>query len=362
MTDGTNRISIPIERYRTDPTISSWDLPPWGHPLSQGVLPLFFNVKGRLIPIGTAFTVGSGVAFIVSAMHNVLEVFNHELRLQHLVTAQTLPQAIDIREVEIYVLHHRWRDESETDVDITLWPVEYFSGAPPTDVVFGFPQFNVEFPTLVLPLSFATPTPGMRIWSIGYADFRVPNGGIELERVKDGTFNWRSDYAHRFIVVEGRVDRIFVRRFSQGFVNGPCFTFDAEVPHGLSGGPILDTGGIVRGVTSAGASLYFSKPMTIASFLQPLLFQNIRVGMQMGPVRINVIHPMIHWIATGIIRTDGSEKEVPVSDAGGKYNAGLLVPTAYKGFVHEDLQGYVDGVAPAPDLPEALRIKHDAGK
>lgn len=63
----TEPVTLEIEKYRTDPAKRQWDLPPWGHPIEQGVLPLFISFDGNLYPVGTAFTVGSGVAFIISA-------------------------------------------------------------------------------------------------------------------------------------------------------------------------------------------------------------------------------------------------------------------------------------------------------
>jgi hypothetical protein len=354
----TQRVSIAIEKHRTDPAMNAWELPPWGHPLSQGVLPLFFGVSGRLVPIGSAFTVGSGVTFVVSAAHNLYEVFDHDLRLQHLVKSRSLPEAIDLKEVAIYVLHQRWADDTAMQIDFTLWPIESFTGAPPSDVALGFPQFTNDFGTLSMPLSFDVPAPGTRLWSVGYADFNTPQDGIDLEQVRAGAFNWLTDYSHRFMVCEGRVHLIFVKRFASGYLEAPCFSFDVEIPHGLSGGPVFDTTGLVRGINSASATGYFNKPMTIASFLQPLLFKNIRVGVQLGPHRLNGVQPIIEWIMRGLIKTDGSEQRIPIGETNGQHHAGLAVPPAFTGSVYEDLNGFLNGTAPTPEPPEnSVRIR-----
>lgn len=352
---------IPIEKYRKSPSESLWDLPVWGHPLAQGVLPLFFGVAGKLIPIGTAFTLGSTVAFVVTALHNLVEVFDHELRLQHLVRASTLPEAIDVREVEMYVLHQRVSDGDPSELRMTLWPLESFTGAPPSDVAMGFPQFDTTFPTLTMPLSFDVPAPGTRVWAAGYSEFRVPTGGIDLAAVRAGTFDWQQSYSHRFAIAEGHVDRIFTSRFSSAFVNSPCFTFNANVLHGQSGGPVFDTSGLIRGVISAGAEGFFDRPATIASFLQPLLFKSIRSGVKLGPVRINSARPIIDWIMQGVIKTDGSETRIPIGEQDGKYSAGLQVPNEFQGFVHTDLQGYLAATPAKPDSPdESFRLVRPA--
>jgi hypothetical protein len=228
----SKQISIPIEKYRVDSSLQYWELPPWGHPLSQGILPLFISVAGRLVPVGSAFTVGSRVAFLVSACHNIREVFSHEPRLRRLVTARTLPEAIEAREVGVYVLHQRWADDTEKTIDFAVWPVESFAGALPSDVALGFPQFTNRLGTLSMPLSFDVPAPGMKVWSIGYTDSKTPAGGIDLEEVRGRKFNWLTQYSHRFVVYEGRVQTIFLERFANGYVEGPCFSFDVEVPHG----------------------------------------------------------------------------------------------------------------------------------
>jgi hypothetical protein len=340
---------IPIEKYRNSPDDCLWDLPVWGHPLAQGVLPLFFGVAGKLLPIGTAFTLGSTVAFVVSALHNILEVFDHELRLQHLVSAPTLPEAIDVREVEVYVLHQRVNDSNASELRMTLWPVESFTGAPPSDVAMGFPQFDTTFPTLAMPVSFDVPAPGTRVWAAGYTEFTVPAGGIELAAVRAGTFDWQRSYSHRFVIAEGHVDRIFARRFSSAFVNSPCFTFSTNVLHGQSGGPVFDTSGLIRGVVSAGAEGFFDRPATIASFIQPLLFNSIKSGVKLGPVRINSSRPIIDWVMQGVIKTDGSETRIPIGEQEGKYSAGLQVPKEYRDYVHTDLEGYLAGTPAKPD-------------
>jgi hypothetical protein len=45
-----------LRDYRESPDDREWELPAWRHPITQGVMPLFIGVYGRIFPIGTAFT------------------------------------------------------------------------------------------------------------------------------------------------------------------------------------------------------------------------------------------------------------------------------------------------------------------
>lgn len=306
-----NSVSIPIERYRANPTDTQWELPAWGHPISQGVLPLCITMHDHLFPVGSAFTVGRGFAFVISAAHNVMEALKKEERLNHLLSSRELPTSIDLRHAGICVLHQTPKPNG--DVQLSVWPLETVDGAPPTDIVFGFPKFQEGLGTLSLPLSFDLPIIGERIWSIGYSHFEFPEHGIPLDEIRRGNFDWQTKYSHKLTVVDGRIERIFTRRFLTGFVDGPCFTFDANIPHALSGGPILSRDGVVRGVNSAGAALYFGQPTSIGSLLYPLLLTKLRFGAQIGPLRLNANHPLISLIANGKIATDGSEERVGIT-------------------------------------------------
>lgn len=82
---------IDIEAHKPDPTSRCWDLPPWGHPLSQGVLPLFLVLEDRMFPIGTAFTVGKKLRFLMTAEHTIGEAIKHDPVLNRLRNEGRLP-------------------------------------------------------------------------------------------------------------------------------------------------------------------------------------------------------------------------------------------------------------------------------
>jgi hypothetical protein len=109
-------------------------------------------------------------------------------------------------------------NEDRASGRFTFWPMETVEGAPPTDLVIGYPQFQPDFPTLVNRVSFDVPPIGATVWSIGYTDMEPKR--ISLEDLKTGKFNLLRDYRHKLKVVEGTVQRIFTQRFSAGFVEG----------------------------------------------------------------------------------------------------------------------------------------------
>jgi hypothetical protein len=327
-----------IEKFRKSQSSRQWELPPWGHPVSQGILPLFIIFENRLIPVGTAFTVGTR-PFVITADHNIREALKHEPRLEHLLIERSLPEAISLHLVGISVLHQR--PNQNGGIDFTLWPLETMASAPPTDVVLGSPRFQTSFKTLVHRVSFDLPSIGERVLSIGYTFPKDLAEGIPLSDIS-GAVDWKHDYSHKLLVVEGFVKRIFTQRFSDGFVRGPCFTFDAEITHAQSGGPVLSSEGLVRGVNSAGASICFDSPTSIASLLYPVLLVQLRYGVTIGPVRMNVSRPLVSLISQGVILTDGSEERVFFAwdEVNSSFRVNPRGEVAMSEYVHDDFQVY----------------------
>ena len=229
-------VNIDIDSYKPSPDCKTWDLPAWGHPIGQGVLPLFFSYGRVLYPIGTAFTIGRGIQFVITAKHNVDEAIKREPQLSNYLYSGEIPhKEVSVNRVDLWVMHHHVAGEK---INITLRPLEFLNAAPPTDLVFGFPQFSDAIPSLAGRLTFDPPTPNEPVWCIGYAESSHPTG-IDFESVLNGKFNWITDYSHKLRVAEGRVANIITQRFARGFVDGPCFTVDKEICHSQSGGPVI---------------------------------------------------------------------------------------------------------------------------
>ena len=340
------RVEVDIRKHRSDPTARSWELPPWGHVLSKGVLPLFMKVEGRLFPLGTAYWLGGGVPFVMTAMHCILEAMRHEPHLERLAASGDLPAKAGFKEVALYVLHQDSFEDGRGK--ITFLPLESIDAGPPGDVAFGYPMFEAGRPRWSLPISFDPPRIGSTVWSLGYTAIS-PTDGIPWDDVQSGAFDWATSYSHRFVVTEGVVTRIFTQRFATGFNGGPCFAFDAEIDHGQSGGPIITPDGRVVGLNSATASSFFEAPMSLGSMFYPLLLTGLKFGLGItapgASLRFDNRIPLIELIGRGAIATDGSERNVALHQVPGQdgWAIGPRVPRDDHEFVHADFRAMLDG-------------------
>lgn len=305
-------------------------------------MPLLISVHGRLFPIGTAFTTGQ-LHFVVTATHNIEQIMARDPRLAHKLSRGRLDGSHNLSDGHaLYVLHHRLQGD---DINLTLWPLRKIDGASPTDVVFASPQHAQGIQTLVSPLSFDIPLIDETVLSVGYAEFTYPEDGIDFADVQAGTFDWHGAYRHRLFVIEGTIQRIFTKQFSSGYVAGPCFAFDPEIRHGMSGGPIYNRAGNVCGVNSAGATRFFDSPISLGSLLYPMLTRPLRFGAELGPLTLNARRPMIDLIAQGALKTDGSEQRVAFTkdEETGQLIAHPGTQLADRERIHDDFAGYQAG-------------------
>jgi hypothetical protein len=319
-------------------------------------MPLFITHQGFLYPIGTAFTIGRVPCLAVSAAHNIRETWRHEKRLSHLLTTDTLPPSVELKEAGVSLLYNRIEEDGSRG-RLSIWPLETIEGAPPTDIVIGYPQFQTQFPTLVNRLSFDVPAIGSTVWSIGYTAMQPDR--ISLSDLRSGAFDLVRDYSHKLIVVEGTVRRFFTQRFAAGYVEGPCFAFDAEIDHGQSGGPVMTTDGVIVGVNTAAASRFFDTPMSLASPLYPMLFQNLRFGAKMGPVTMNASRRMFDLVGEGRIPTDGSETEIALTHdpETGRFGVSPRFPVAMVEFVHDDFRAFQEGKRATSQTKPVFRLR-----
>ncbi len=239
------------------------------------------------------------------------------------------------------IFHHRVLPAGEMSADIVVF--EFIDSVPPVDVGCVFPQFKTKFPYLPLPLSFNLPRIGSRVICAGFSDLPIPDGGFSLDDILCGRVNLLDLYEHRFLAVEGRVNRIFTKRFADGFIEGPCYTVDAEIKHGMCGGPVFSENGYVCGVTSAGVTDFFGEPTSVISLLYPALVMNVRFGGRVGHVRINSNRRLIELIAQGGIITDGSEKFAAKSQEGGDALAGFAFHREDAHCIYDDLSAFRKG-------------------
>lgn len=337
---------IDLYEYRLDPTARTWDLPPWGHVLSKGTVPLFLRSGRKLKPVGTAYWLGGGAPFIMTALHCVTEALREDPRYERLFANGLLPEKIDLRDAAFYILH---QDDCTTDGGrVSLIPLTSVNAGPPGDVAFGFPQFEEGRLTWALPISFDPPRIGSKVWSLGYTSIE-PADGISLDDLQAGAFNWARDYRHRFVVTEGTVTSIFTQRFATGFTNGPCFAFDNAIARGQSGGPIITQDGRLVGLNSASADSFFNRQMSLGSMFYPLLLTPLKASVSIGPpngrLTMNMHLPLIDLIARGAIKSDGSETHVALHETseGDRYAIGPRVPREDQSNTHADFQSMQDG-------------------
>ena len=340
-----------LEEYRANGECS-WELPPYGHPLAQGIYPLFANADERLFPLGTAFCF-SKLGIVATAEHNIRDALLHHWRGDTLRSMDKLPESYKLSDVGLTILNHYLEDNSYTG---HLWPIENFQGAPPTDLVFGFPNFQTHFPFLSLPISFAVPRIGSRVFCVGYSDTCLSDSGIQRDDLRFGRSNWFEAYRYIFRVTRGTVTRIFTQRFSGSFIKGPCFTIDAEVKHGMSGGPVFNEEGYICGVVSAGATHFFNSPASIVSLLYPTLLTDIKLGVSIGPLRINGIRQLVSLIGQGFVITDGSESLVTIRPMNGEIFIGPMIRREDVSFVHDDFSGYQEGREASRQAKEIYRV------
>ena len=127
------RATINLFEGRPDPSVKTWDLPAWGHPLARTVMPLFIRMDDRLVPAGTAFWIGRSVSFVLTAMHTVKWALQHEGRFDRELTTGEMPRQAELKRTALYVLH---TEEATAEAGrISFIPLENLSGGPPGDVV-----------------------------------------------------------------------------------------------------------------------------------------------------------------------------------------------------------------------------------
>ncbi len=363
----SQRVTINLEEHRSDGA-TSWELPPWGHVLSCGVFPLHMFIEDQFIPLGTAFCI-SRTGIVATATHNLLEAFKHHPRGRRILQENRFPKSLHLREIGdpgFSLLHSRW--VSPEKFQVNFWPLKGASGLltegtddeQPTDLIFGSPRFQGEFPYLPLPISFAIPRIGTKVKCVGYSRTEVPNGGIPAEDLRRGQVgDWFQHYLHSFRVVEGTVTKIFTQGFARGYIRGACFVIDAEVEHGQSGGPVFNEEGYVCGVVSAGATGYFNEPSSLISLFYPAFTTGISFGFSMGPVRIDATHPLCALVEQGSIKTDGSEELVTLVPEGNSWRVGPMIHKDDSAHVFDDFGGHQDErpATPGPDEYYRLRRK-----
>jgi len=324
---------------------TAWSLPSWGHLISKCVMPLLISAEDRLFPVGTAFVLSKGVVLFATAEHNIREALKRCWRNNRLAFEHTITGNHDLSEgVGVWVLYHHLQPSGT--VDVLLWPLETLCGPQPSDLVVCSPKAAPNLGTVSYDVSFDIPEPGTLVQCVGYSDFVFPEEGIPLGAVRNGTFDWKNNYDHTLWVIEGAVAYLFTQRFAAGYVQGPCFSISAEIPHGLSGGPAFSTAnGSICGVNSAGATAFFGSSTSLVSPLFPTLFTEVKFGFDFAPnFRMNAVQSVAHFVARSSIKSRGTESSVNFStEPDGTLRIGIRTRAALSGWVFDDFQAFQEG-------------------
>src|SRR5580704_14333697 len=95
----------------------SWTLPEWGHPISQGVLPIGVMTGDSFYPLGTAFVV-SRLGIIMTATHVLEGAARHHQQEKRLRSALENRSSYEITDVGLSVMYSR--ATTANHVEVTL--------------------------------------------------------------------------------------------------------------------------------------------------------------------------------------------------------------------------------------------------
>jgi hypothetical protein len=350
-----------VEAYREGDE-STWELP-LSHPLTAAVAPLFVASKGRLHPVGSAFMVSS-LRIALTANHNLSHVlgFHHSPSRARRLADDPERKHYRLDDLNLYLLLSGLSEAGEPAS--RLWSLKTTHTPRPADLAYAVLDRKGDdgFRFMPLGLSPAVPRKGSRLSSIGYCDFSYPEGGIPLDAVHSGSFEFSKDYSHRLIVCQGEVDLIFSRKVASGFLEGPCVRTNYDIPHGLSGGPALDERGYVAGVNSAGGRELFGHSSSLVSLIYPSMQTRVDLAAvnALDRSRIASVRPrVLDLVLMGKIKTDESEQLLGFSDTDSDEGPEAVHPMVHLDdyqFVYESISDYTEN-NPALSAPNRQRLR-----
>jgi len=300
---------------------TSWEIP-LQPPFQHWAVPIAVIENGNLRRVGTGFHF-SRLGHLFSAKHCVDEALEHRDRGRDLSRrlSPVRPQS------QLCVV----RAGDSEPFELTGLPVQTVSAPEPTDLVCLTTMFQEALPQITVPLSFALPDIESSVYCFGFP-------------TSDGSLFPRSLRA-----VEGRVKAYFPPGFDRGFMRGPCFLVDSEVLPGMSGGPVMNEGGAVCGVVSAGAESFVGEPGCLVTPIYPFLLTPMTVhAAPAAKLRINGTLDFLDLCARGYVRTDGTEQRVHFAEFEDGVEIGPMIAQRNSHAVFDSFQAYQDGRPSTP--------------
>lgn len=280
-------------------------LPEFGHRIQQCVMTLITITDGRVIPVGTGFTIApdglmmTAVHVIEEAMKRVLSERNvddgtieHHLEFYALyLTAKTHGENNELTLGGLLPIHRVWYSR-ELDIGFCWLTRPIIDGEP------------LRFP--ILRLSPGLPKVGENMLGFGY---HIMKGNISGE-VKDGKI--LIDYSQNTAFTRGTIVRVFPIKRDSAMLSFPCFQTNARFKHGMSGGPIINERGDVCGVICSSFPFVEDNPeyISYASLIWPALGTSIEVAMSKGAQPEMVL--VYDLIEKGFVLTNGTVSNVKV--------------------------------------------------
>ena len=315
MPDETVPVSLNFEQA-TQVSEREWELPPWHSLWGRVVHPLMIaTTEACLFPLGTAFGFSS-LNHILTARHSIEGGLKQHHPRRDEFARKGLRAALrngNLDHTQLAIVS-QGPNPRRGDVSFDVRAISSIHAALPTDLVIGniLHDESALVPTLEPTITFAPPRVGETVRCVGYCDSEVPTEGLSVDQIRAGNIDPYDHFRHRLLVVEGKVKHFFLDGLSSGFAEGPCFTIDAEVPHGLSGGPIFNSSGAICGAVYSGASMFFEQPTTVGALFYPIFLLRLSFGVSMAGGKFKFTatdRPVAELVASQAIRTDGAEEE-----------------------------------------------------